>query len=266
MQTISSKSLRVLLLQLDIVWENAEENMHTIENHLSAVGQEADLIVLPEMFSSGFTMNPKKVAQSMGGEVVMWMKKVARDRNSVLMGSLVIEEDNAFFNRLLAVFPNGDIEFYNKRHLFRMGGENEVYKRGAERKIIQVNGWRLLPLICYDLRFPVWSRNVQDYDLLLYVANWPAARQDVWYTLLKARAIENQSYVIGVNRVGKDPQIDYNGQTLVFNARGEVLLNGHSGRECNLYVKLDLTAQNNFREKFPVWKDGDSFMFGEDIV
>ncbi|PRZ26424.1 amidohydrolase [Flavobacterium granuli] len=196
--------MQLILIQGSLFWEDPKANRNYFEAQINGINSAIDLIVLPEMFTSGFTMNPKAVAETMQGETVLWMQSLAKAKNSAITGSLVIEENSNFYNRMLFVFPSGEIQYYNKRHLFTLAGEDKVYKAGSQKLIVDYLGWKICPFVCYDLRFPVFSRNVEDYDLLLYVASWPKTRTNAWDALLKARAIENMSYVIGVNRTGED--------------------------------------------------------------
>ena len=250
--------MKIAYYQQDIVWENTEANLSKIGKVIGTMEQDVDLLVLPEMFHAGFTMDPAKVAEPMNGRVVGFLKKQAKEHDVTIIGSSVIMENGNFYNRLLVVSPKGDIETYDKRHLFSVGGEDKNYVRGDKRLVTIVNSVRIMPLICYDLRFPVWSRSKNDYDVLIYIANWPASRIEVWKTLLKARALENQCYVIGVNRVGKDETITYSGDSMVIDARGNIISSAQ-GEEGLFYADVDIDALNEFREKFPVWKDADDF-------
>ena len=195
--------INVTLIQSDIIWEDKVSNLKNYQNKISQI-ESTDLIVLPEMFTTGFSMNPKDISETMSGETIQWMKSNASKMNSAICGSIIIEEDDKYFNRFIWVNPDGSICQYDKKHLFSFAGEDKNYTAGNEKIIIEYKGWKICPLVCYDLRFPVWSRNSEDYDLLIYVANWPTKRKLAWKSLLVARAIENQCYVIGVNRVGKD--------------------------------------------------------------
>ncbi|MEA1897419.1 MAG: amidohydrolase [Bacteroidota bacterium] len=255
------EDLKFSILQLDLIWENASSNLQKIESLVAGKLDNTDVLILPEMFSTGFTMNPSAVAESMSGKSVEWMKMKASKWNIVLAGSLVIKEKNQNFNRFLWVTPNGDIQYYDKKHLFRMGEENEHYRAGKQKLITSLKTWRIRPLICYDLRFPVWSRNISDYDVLLYVANWPASRRHVWKSLLLARALENQSYVVGVNRIGEDGNgISYSGDSMIIDPRGNILSNTQPNTESFETVSLSLKELIDFREKFPVSMDADEFM------
>ena len=196
--------MKVVLIQSVLVWENPVANRSHFEQKINAIPHDVDLIVLPEMFTSGFTMNPTTVAETMQGETVTWLQTLAKARNCAITGSLVITENDTFYNRLVFVFPLGEIQYYDKKHLFTLAGEDKVYTSGSQKMVIEYMGWKICPLICYDLRFPAFSRYDGDYDLLLYVASWPKVRTNAWDALLKARAIENMSYSIGVNRLGTD--------------------------------------------------------------
>jgi predicted amidohydrolase len=251
--------LKVAIVQFDIVWEDTVANLSYLANIFSSIEKDTDLVVLPEMFHCGFSMTTERNAQKNGGEVLEWMKTMSNKHGLALMGSAAVELNEGMVNRLYVV--DGDRCFsYDKRHLFTMGGEHLHYKQGVDRLIVELKGWRLCPLICYDLRFPVWSRNKgEEYDVLLYLANWPAIRIDVWDTLLKARAIENQSYVVGVNRIGKDKSLDYNGHSKVFDAKGKVMIDLEDNNVI-AYVVLSKTDLQQFRVKFPVLNDADGFV------
>ena len=213
--------LKVAGLQADLVWEQQEQNLTQFEAQIDALSNDIDLIVLPEMFSTGFTMSPKNVAETKDGDSVAWMKNIASKKDCAIMGSLVIIEDKNYYNRVIFAHPNGKIKTYDKRHSFTLSGEHLQYKCGTEKVIIEYRGWKICPQICYDLRFPVWSRNAEDYDLLVYMANWPKPRIAAWDTLLKARAIENMSYCVGVNRVGNDQNgYEFIGHTSAFDYLG----------------------------------------------
>jgi len=251
--------LKVAIIQSNLIWENSSGNLDLFNIHLKKISQ-ADIVVLPEMFNTGFTQNVAEMAQPINGPVVSWMKKRALENNYALLGSLIIKEDEKYFNRFIMAFPCTDIKWYDKRHLFRMGGEHENFTSGTKQQIFSYIGWRIKPLICYDLRFPVWSRNKNNYDLLVYVSNWPQPRREVWITLLKARAIENQCYVIGVNRVGTDGMgIEYSGDSMVIGPKGEVLCELPKGQEGIGEVTLSLSELEAFRTKFPVFADADTF-------
>ena len=253
------KQLNTFLIQTDLLWEDPAGNREQFDKKIGKI-KDADLIILPEMFTSGFTMNPKPVAEKMNGESVNWMMKKAAEKNALLTGSLIIEEDNKYYNRLITAFPDGKISFYDKKHLFSYAKEDQIFTAGNKHLIIEYKGFRIMPLICYDLRFPVWARNIQDYDILIYVANWPVPRIGAWDLLLKARAIENMSYVIGVNRVGKDGnKIQYSGHSAVIDTYGKELLTFADAEEGVKSVKLDPEHIKKVRERFRFLNDRDSF-------
>jgi len=217
--------MKVALIQSALFWENPIANRNYFEEKINAIAEQVDLIVLPEMFTTGFTMNPKDLAETMQGETILWLQSLAKAKNSAIIGSLIIEENNNYYNRLVFVFPSGEIQFYNKRHLFTLSGEDKVYTSGKEKLIIEYKGFKICPLICYDLRFPVFARNAEDYDLLIYVANWPKTRINAWDILLQARSVENMCYTIGVNRTGVDAnQHEYVGHSQVVDFLGNYIL------------------------------------------
>lgn len=251
------QNLKITIVQPDIVWENAAANRKKYEALLAGVA-ETDLIVFPEMFTTGFSMKPEKLGEKMTGPSLLWMQKMAREKNASLLGSLIIEENQQRFNRAVWVFPSGKVESYDKRHLFTMGQEPDHYSSGSAKTIVQYKGWKICPLICYDLRFPVWSRNTDDYDVLVYVANWPSSRHGVWKTLLLARAIENQCYCLGVNRTGTDGNgLNYLGNSALVFPKGTAHFLAE--REEVESFNLSYTDLQNFRRKFPVLNDRDSF-------
>jgi predicted amidohydrolase len=254
-------NLRVTLCQLPIEWENNIANLirikHLVDNHTA----KSDLIILPETFTTGFSMSVEKLAETMNGMTVAWMHEMAATRQAIIMGSIIVKEDKRYYNRIIVMSPDGTSHFYDKRHLFRMSGEYNHFTRGGRRLIVPVNNWNIYPLVCYDLRFPVWSRNRNDYDVLIYIANWPETRKDVWKSLLKARAIENYCYVIGVNRTGTDGQgISYRGDSMVIDFKGRVLVNLADETECLYTLELDHDKLATFRQKFPVFLDADDFI------
>lgn len=254
------ETLNVALIQADLVWENPTENCKNFTKKIDSIVDAIDVIVLPEMFSTGFTMHAEKVAESMNGKMVNWMKQQALKKNAAIVGSLIITENNKFYNRLLFVEPSGQITHYNKRHTFTLVGEEKVYTAGSKKVIIDYKGWKICPLICYDLRFPVWARNSEDYDILLYVANWPKPRISAWNALLKARAIENVSYCIGVNRVGIDGVNSiYSGHSAVYNVLGETISNIKPSEEQIDIVTLEKRHISAYRNKFKFLNDRDSF-------
>ena len=249
--------INVTLIQSDIIWEDRISNLKKYQEKINQI-ESTDLIILPEMFTTGFSMSPKNISENMNGETIQWMKQNAHKMNSAICGSIIIEEDSKYFNRFIWVNPDGSIHHYDKRHLFSFAGENENYTPGNEKIIIEYKGWKICPLICYDLRFPVWSRNSEDYDLLIYVANWPDKRKSAWKSLLTARAIENQCYVIGVNRVGEDSKNYYSGDSSLINALGETLYTNSHIEETysNTISKYDL---NKIRTQLPFLNDKDNF-------
>jgi predicted amidohydrolase len=295
-------NLKITIIQSELHWENIDENLAMFSEKINAISEPTDVIVLPEMFNTGFSMLSEKLAENMDGKTVAWMKAQSQKSGAVITGSLIIKASpnlskegepiisppgrtrETFFNRLIWVQPNGEIYTYDKRHLFRMAGEQEHFSAGTERLIVNYKGWKICPMICYDLRFPVWSRNVEfkiessklkaqnchpepiegqaanAYDILIYIANWPAARKAPWCKLLEARAIENQCFVVGVNRVGQDgKQIDYSGNSAIINPKGEVVSTVPENENTVQTIPISLQELNDFREKFPVGKDGDGF-------
>lgn len=252
--------MKVVGLQSELVWHERAANRAMFDEQLAAVPDDADLVILPEMFTTGFTMAGLPLAEPEDGPTLTWMRDWARRLGGVVTGSFIVAADRRPRNRLLWVRPDGSADHYDKRHLFRMAGEHEVYAEGKRRAIFDCGMLRVLVAVCYDLRFPVWARNRGDYDLYLVVANWPAARQSHWRTLLRARAIENQCFAIGVNRVGVDGNdVAYAGGSVAFGPEGEVLAECGDGREA-LSVTLDRTALDGYRERFPAWMDADEFV------
>jgi predicted amidohydrolase len=252
--------LKIALIQSDLVWENPEHNRENFTQKIENISEEVDLIILPEMFATGFTMNAEKVAESMDGDTVSWMQTMARNVNTAVVGSLVIKENGNYYNRLLFVEASGYISTYNKRHTFTLVGENKVYTAGTEKVIINYKGWKICPLVCYDLRFPVWSRNIADYDILLYVANWPKPRVSAWDILLKARAIENMSYCIGVNRVGVDGvNSEYSGHSACYDVLGNVMTCFEPFKEQIEIVVLEKRHIEAYRNKLKFLDDRDAF-------
>ncbi|MCG7500612.1 amidohydrolase [Tenacibaculum sp. Mcav3-52] len=257
----TTNTLKVALIQSDLVWENPTENRKRFEKKINGLSDEIDLIVLPEMFTTGFTMNASAVAEIMEGETVQWLQNLAQEKSIAITGSIIISENNNFYNRLLFVHPSGKIDSYNKKHTFTLAGEHEVFSAGTERIIIDYKGWRICPLICYDLRFPVWARNTENYDLLLYVASWPKPRIEAWDSLLKARAIENMSYTIGVNRVGVDANgYEYIGNTVCYDTLGNCLVKNNLGTEEILIIELNKQEQAKIRDRFCFLDDRDAFV------
>lgn len=256
------KDLKVTIVQLPLIWEDVDKNLSLFEEKLKEITKgQTHLIVLPEMFNTGFTMNATKMAEGMNGKTIKWMKKMAAEKETVITGSLIIKENNNYYNRLIWMSPEGNYTFYDKRHLFRMANEHEIYTKGEKRVIVNLYNWKIYPLVCYDLRFPVWSRNRNDYDCLIYIANWPEKRNYAWKQLLIARAIENEAYVIGVNRIGTDGNnIDYSGDSVLVNFKGEIISTIQEHAESVETVTLSYEALKNFREGFPVLQDADKFI------
>lgn len=252
--------MKIAIIQSPLIWENPKANRILFEEKINALTDDVDLIVLPEMFSTGFTMKPESVAENMNGETIIWLKALSKTKNAAITGSLVITEKDKFYNRLVFVFPSGEIQFYDKRHLFSLAGEEKVYTSGTKKLIIEYKGFKICPLICYDLRFPVFARNVENYDVLLYVANWPKPRITAWNALLKARAIENMSYVVGVNRIGVDQNnYVYNGNSQVIDYLGEELVQANE-LEGVFITTLDKEKLQETRSKLGFLNDKDQFM------
>jgi predicted amidohydrolase len=251
--------MKVTLIQSPLIWESPKENRNYFEAKINSIFENTDLIVLPEMFTTGFTMSPGNVAETMQGETVTWLKALAKAKKSAITGSLVIEENNNFYNRMVFVFPSGEIQFYDKKHLFTLAGEDKVYTSGTQKVIVNYLDWKICLQVCYDLRFPVFSRNSEDYDLLIYVASWPKIRINAWDALLKARAIENMSYAIGVNRIGEDDNgYQYTGHSQVLDYLGEYLV-GPDESESIFSVELDKQKMILTRQKLGFLNDRDSF-------
>ncbi|MEZ4809629.1 MAG: amidohydrolase [Allomuricauda sp.] len=252
------QQLNIALIQSSLHWENPEANRKMFEKKIKSIPSEVDMVVLPEMFSTGFTMTPQNLSPLDGMATVEWMQNMAKEKNAAMVGSIVFQDDNKNYNRLFFVHPHGEVEHYDKRHTFTLAGEDAVYESGVDKVVLDYKGFRICPLICYDLRFPVWSRNVQNYDALIYVANWPTPRIAAWDTLLKARAIENMAYCIGVNRVGLDELgYDYPGHSAVYDALGNTM--AYSEKEEILYVVLDKEHVEGTRSKLKFLEDRDNF-------
>ena len=253
--------MKIALFQTKLAWENPEKNRKFIEEYVVNETQAFDLLVLPEMFTSGFTMQPERVYESMNGNTITWMKHIAEVHKVAICGSLVIKENSNFFNRFVFVTSNGHVEYYDKRHTFSLAGEHKSYTSGSNRVIINYKGWKIMPQICYDLRFPVWSRNIFDYDLLVYVANWPTPRVEAWDALLKARAIENMSYCIGVNRIGLDNNNhQYPGHSAIYNGLGDQITQSISNLEHTEIVVLEKSHLETIRHRFKFLDDRDDFI------
>ena len=253
--------MKITLFQDDIFFADKQTNLRKTELQLQSLSEKTDLVVLPEMFTTGFCTNQLDLAETMQGETVKCLKRWAIDFNLAIVSSFIVEENGNYYNRVFFVFPNGEMETADKRHLFRMGGENELFSTGNKRLIVNYKGFNIFVLVCYDLRFPVWSRNVDsEYDLLIYPASWPTSRIKVWNTLLVARAIENQAFVCGVNRIGVDGEnLIYNGSSKLINAKGEEIFSAPLSETSVETIEISLEELNDFRAKFPVWKDADRF-------
>jgi predicted amidohydrolase len=262
-------SLTITTIQTNLVWQNKQANLQMLEDKINSIQGHKELVVLPEMFSTGFSMQPVLFAETMDGETVNWMKRIAVEKKIILTGSIIIDENNHFYNRLIWMLPNGQYGQYDKRHLFAFAGEDKHYTAGNKRLIASVKGWKINLQICYDLRFPVWGRqtpameaDTEDglYDLLLYVANWPQKRSHAWKTLLHARAIENQCFVVGVNRVGADGNnIHHSGDSLVIDPLGTTLYHKTDVEDIHT-ITLQKSDVLEVRKQFPFWKDADEFL------
>ncbi len=252
--------MKISLIQPDIVWEDKQGNFKNLSLIIEPLINKTDLVILPEMFNTGFSINPVNLSESADGETFKWMQGMAEKGNFGLCGSYIVKEDMDFFNRWVFVAPGNEIYHYDKRHLFSMGGEDKLFSAGVSKLIFNFRGINISPYICYDLRFPVWSRNREGYDLIIYAANWPESRQNVWRTLMKARAIENQCYVAGSNRTGTDGAgISYCGESMIISPKGEILASAGNESNCSVSSEISLTSLSDFREKFPVAKDADKF-------
>ena len=252
--------INIAIVQTDISWEDHSKNIILYNSKLSKLDKSTDLVILPEMFSSGFSMNIDRIKQTMDGEVVTWMRNTAIQKNIAILGSVAIEEDNKVYNRAIFTMPDGSLEYYDKRHLFTLADEHKYFEKGNKRVIINYKGWKIMPLICYDLRFPVWSRNNNEYDILIYIANWPNKRRTAWNNLLKARAIENMSYTIGVNRIGNDNNdIYYTGDSTVINPEGVDIVSPIEKNECLREVSLSKNNLSDIRDKYSFLSDRDNF-------
>jgi omega-amidase len=261
--------LTVTLIQPDLKWEDKKANLEIFTRKIEGIKEKTELIILPEMFSTGFSMRPELLAEIMEGPTVDWMRNTAKARRAIITGSLIIEEEGKYYNRLIWMLPNGEYGYYNKRHTFAYGEEDKHYTPGNKRLIASVKGWKINLQVCYDLRFPVWARQTPplkdeakelEYDLLIYVANWPERRNHAWKTLLQARAIENQSYTIGVNRVGNDGNnIYHSGDSMIVDPLGVVIYHKEHEEDVFTYT-LEKQTLEEVRNKFPFWKDADEFM------
>jgi predicted amidohydrolase len=262
-------NLKISLVQTTLHWENVAANLIHFDEKINSILEQTDIIILPEMFTTGFAVDRLNLAEEHGGNALKWMITKAKEKNAAIVGSIAVKENGELFNRLYWVEPSGKILHYDKRHLFRMAGENNHFTAGQQRIIIEYKGWKICPLVCYDLRFPVWSRNRwkmneaemhADYDLLLYVANWPEVRSYPWKQLLVARAIENQSFVVAVNRIGKDGNdFAHSGDSALINPRGEVLTKLIAHQDAIETIEINTDYLLEFRRLFPVGLDADDF-------
>lgn len=258
--------LKTTLIQSDIYWQDVNANLAMLEEKIWQIEEHTDIIILPEMFNTGFSMEAKSLAEPMNYKTFRWMNQMARQKDAAIVGSYIVKESINYYNRLYWVAPDGGFSFYDKSHLFRMGDEHQTFAQGKKRMTCNFREWKIMPLICYDLRFPLWSRNRYDqtkdtfeYDLLIYVANWPKPRTAVWDTLLRARSLENQCYTIGVNRIGTDGEgIEYDGKSAVYDFKGRAL-NDLTDQPAIQTTTLDLEELQSFRKKFPVYLDWDGF-------
>jgi predicted amidohydrolase len=252
--------MKISVIQYDIAWEDKSCNFRNLSEIISPLFNKTDIVILPEMFNTGFSMNAGALSEPADGETFLWMKKIAEKGNFGVCGSYIVKENGSFYNRFVFVSPDSERWHYDKRHLFSMGGEDRLFSRGKSRLIFTFRGVRIAAYICYDLRFPVWSRNSEGSDLIIYSANWPEARQKVWNTLLQARAIENQCYVAGSNRTGTDGEgIRYCGGSLIIDPRGDILASAGSATESGIRAEISIDKLSEFRKKFPVSGDADEF-------
>jgi omega-amidase len=251
--------MKIVIIQTNLIWENPQANRNHFEKKINNITETIDVIVLPEMFTTGFTMNPSEVAETMQGETLAWMQSIANKKNCAITGSLIVKENGNYYNRMVFVFPNGEIQQYDKRHLFTLAKENEVFTSGRDKVIVDYKGWKICLQICYDLRFPVFARNVENYDVLLYVASWPKPRINAWNILLKARAIENMCYVVGVNRIGLDGNnYEYTGHSQVVDFLGNYLVEPFEEENIKI-ISLDQNQMLETRTKLNFLQDKDPF-------
>jgi len=256
------QDLKIALVQSRLHWEDIDANLAMFSKKLEPLAGQADIIVLPEMFSTGFSMNPSKLFETIDGKAVNWMKDTASKTNAIITGSLIIKDNEHYYNRLIWMRPDGSFEHYNKRHLFSMAREEEVFTPGQEKIIVEVKGWKICPMVCYDLRFPVWIRNIENYDALIFAANWPERRIQHWRKLLQARAIENQCYAIGVNIVGNDGNgIDYTGHSMFIDPQGEAVAEIQNEEKTEI-VTLKEESVSFTRRYMPFLHDKDEFTIG----
>lgn len=256
------QDLSITTIQTHLIWEDVDKNLSHLDTKINEIKNNTDIIVLPEMFTTGFTMNPNQLAETQGGKGLQWMLEKAKQKNCIIVGSISVKDADEYYNRLYWAKPDGSYEYYDKRHLFRMGNEHQHYSVGFKKLIVEYKGWKICPLVCYDLRFPVWSRNTKEntYDVLIYVANWPEVRSYPWKHLLIARAIENQCYVVGVNRIGEDGNnIKHSGDTSIINPRGEIISKTKANEDQLETLFLSFNYLHEFRKLFPVMMDADEF-------
>lgn len=259
------QNLKIAIIQSNLVWESPDANLSRFDKWLAQINNSVDLIVLPEMFNTAFSMNPSVCSEKPDGKTMTWLRKKAAEKNCVITASLLTEENGKYFNRMVWVSPDGKNQHYDKKHLFRFAGEHEVFSSGKRKITSEINGWKFLPLVCYDLRFPVWSMNSYvnkkfEYDCLVYIANWPEKRRDAWMSLLMARAIENQAYVIGVNRVGVDgKENNYSGDSMIIDPKGNIIVRIPAHKEAIETAILSYSKMQTYREHFLVAPDWDKF-------
>lgn len=251
------ENLKITIIQPDIIWENIQANLEKYSEMISEI-ENTDVIILPEMFTTGFSMQPEKLKETMDGISVQWMKKTSAKKNAAIVGSLIIEDEGKIFNRAVWIFPDGKSQYYNKRHLFTLGQEHLNYSAGNEKIIVEFKGWKFCPLICYDLRFPEWTRNTENYDVVIFMANWPSPRRHHWKTLLNARAVENQSYCVGVNRTGTDGTgLNYSGDSCLVSPQGNAEFMGEE--QAVQSFEISYSELYNYRKSLPFLEDRDKF-------
>jgi omega-amidase len=257
--------MKISLIQPDTAWEDKSLNFENLSRQLTPLFNMTDMVILPEMFNTGFSMNPVKLGETPVGETFAWMKSISEKGDFGICGSYIVKENKNFFNRWVFVSPENEVRHYDKRHLFLMGGEEKLFSAGRSKLIFSFRGVKICPFICYDLRFPVWSRNMEKCDLIIYSANWPVNRRNVWTTLLRARAIENQCYVAGSNRTGTDgTNTTYCGDSMIINPMGEIVSAATTEGECSVSAEISLADLYDFRKKFPVLNDADDFTITAD--
>ena len=253
-------NLNISIVQSDIIWEDIDKNLDYHYSLIENLKNQTDIIVLPEMFTTGFSLHAEKLAETMDGKSVKWIQETAKKLSFVVTGSIIIKEHDNYYNRMIWAQPDGKLFYYNKRHLFRMGNEHKHYSFGNEKVIVNYKGWNIRLLVCYDLRFPVWSRNKKDYDMAIYIANWPVTRAEAWKTLLSARAIENQAYIIGVNRCGIDGMnLNYSGDSRIIGPDGKIISACDEFKEQIITTSISKELLSNLKQSFPVLLDSDDF-------